>query len=157
MTDYTININNQTVAVAADPDSPLLYVLRQAGYHSVRFGCGLEQCGCCKVLVNSQPVYACTMKISDIGDADIVTLEGHEEIADLQQIRQAFLDENAGQCGFCLSGIIMTALDLLTHNPQPSREEIKESLAGNLCRCGAHNRIIRAIQRAARSVNLSNE
>ena len=157
MTDYTININNQTAVVTADPDTPLLYVLRQAGYYSVRYGCGLEQCGCCKVLVNSQPVYACTRKISDVGDADIVTLEGHTEITELQLLRQAFLDENAGQCGFCLSGIIMTALELLTHNPQPTREDIQKSLANNLCRCGAHNRIIRAIQRAARSMSHLNE
>ena len=155
MTQYTVNINHKTVLVDADPGTPILYILRQAGFVSVRYGCGLEQCGSCKVLIANKSEYACTKKISDIGDANIVTLEGYAEIGKLEHLRKAFLEENAGQCGYCLSGIIMTALELLSHNPRPTREEIQQSLVNNLCRCGAHNRIIRAVQRAARNIRLS--
>ena len=149
MPEYQLTINDESRVVQADPKTPLLYVLRQAGYVSVRLGCGLEQCGSCRIIVDGQLTFACTRPIEEVKDAKIETLEGLGCSDELHVLQQAFLDENAGQCGFCLSGIIMTAKILLEQNPKPSREDIQEALAVNLCRCGAHNRIIRAIQRAA--------
>lgn len=124
-------------------------MLRALGVMSPRYGCGLEQCGSCRILVDDKLEYACTKTISEVGSARIETVEGLAEGDRLHIIQQSILDENAGQCGYCLSGIIMTAVHLLKHNPKPNREEIQRSLVNHLCRCGAHNRIIRAIQRAA--------
>lgn len=149
MSEYKLVINRKPTVIEADPQTPLLYVLRQIGIISPRYGCGLEQCGSCTILVNDKLEYACTKTISEIGEASVETIEGLAENNRLHIIQQAFLDENAGQCGYCLSGIIMTAIHLLKHNPKPGREEIQQALVNNLCRCGAHNRIIRAIERAA--------
>lgn len=147
--EYSLVINGKPTLTEAEPGTPLLYVLRQMGIYSPRYGCGLEQCGSCRVLVNGGLEYACTKTISEVAGASIETVEGLAEDDQPGIIQQAFLDENAGQCGYCLSGIIMTAKHLLKHNPRPERGEIQNALENNLCRCGAHNRIIRAIERAA--------
>ena len=149
MSEYDLVINGKPSLAEADPRTPLLYVLREIGIISPRYGCGLEQCGSCRVLVNGELEFACTKTISEIAGASIETAEGLAEDDSLDKIQQAFLDENAGQCGYCLTGIIMTAKHLLGHNPRPDRGEIQDALKNNLCRCGAHNRIIRAIERAA--------
>jgi nicotinate dehydrogenase subunit A len=149
MPEYDLVINGKHTLAEADSQTPLLYVLREIGIISPRYGCGLEQCGSCRVLVNGELEYACTKTIAEIAGARVETVEGLAEDGQPGFIQQAFLDENAGQCGYCLSGIIMTAKHLLEHNPRPDRGEIQDALKNNLCRCGAHNRIIRAIERAA--------
>ena len=149
MSEYNLVINGNHTLAEAQPRTPLLYALRQVGIYSPRYGCGLEQCGSCRVLVNGELEYACTKAISEVAGASIETVEGLCENDLPGIIQQAFLDENAGQCGYCLSGIIMTAKHLLENNPRPDRGEIQNALKTNLCRCGAHNRIIRAIERAA--------
>jgi nicotinate dehydrogenase subunit A len=149
MSEYDLVINGKHTLAEADPRTPLLYVLRQVGIISPRYGCGLEQCGSCRVLVNGELEYACTKTIAEIAGARVETVEGLAENGLPDILQQAFLDENAGQCGYCLSGIIMTAKHLLGHNSRPDRGEIQDALKNNLCRCGAHNRIIRAIERAA--------
>jgi nicotinate dehydrogenase subunit A len=149
MPEYDLVINGKHTLAEADSQTPLLYVLREIGIISPRYGCGLEQCGSCRVLVNGELEYACTKTIAEITGSSVETVEGLAEDGQPGFIQQAFLDENAGQCGYCLSGIIMTAKHLLEHNPRPDRGEIQDALKNNLCRCGAHNRIIRAIERAA--------
>ena len=114
-----------------------------------RYGCGLEQCGCCTVLVDGQPAYACTREIGTIAGRAVTTVEGLGTPAEPHPIQQAFLDEQAGQCGYCLCGIVMSAKALLDRNPAPSRGEIVDALDHHLCRCGTHQRILRAVERAA--------
>lgn len=130
---------------------PLLYVLRNdAGLHGPRFGCGLGQCGACTVHVNGQPVRSCTRPLSAIGpDDEIVTLEGLGTRDHPHPLQTAFIAEQAVQCGYCINGMIMQAAALLKKNPRPSVPEIKAALENNLCRCGTHLRIIRAIRRAS--------
>ena len=146
MTEYNLTINKKQVAVEADPQSPLLFVLRSLGIMSPRYGCGLEQCGSCRIMVDGKPAYACTKIVSEATDVDIETIEGLDESTHIKSIQQAFMAENAGQCGYCLSGIIISAVHLLKQNPAPDRGEIQAALDDHLCRCGAHNRIIKAIQ-----------
>jgi len=146
MTQYNLTINNNEVAVEADPQSPLLFVLRSLGLRSPRYGCGLAQCGSCRILVDGEPEYACTKLVSDATNADIETIEGLGENSHIKLIQQAFIANNAGQCGYCLGGIIISTVHLLKHNPAPDRGEIQLALDDHLCRCGAHNRIIKAIQ-----------
>ena len=148
MAIYGLIINGERTHITAEEQTPLLYVLRQLGLTGTRYGCGLEQCGSCRIIVNGQLEYACTKTVSEAADVNIETIEGLAEGNQLHIIQQSFLNNNAGQCGYCLSGIIMTAYHLLNQNPNPSRAEIQLSLVNNLCRCGAHNRIIRAIQQA---------
>jgi nicotinate dehydrogenase subunit A len=136
--------------VSADEQAALLDVLRSdLGLRATRFGCGLERCGACIVLIDGEPAYACTRLVSTLTGKRVVTIEGLAADGSLAPLQQAFLTEQAGQCGFCLSGILVSAKALLDRNPAPSRAEIAAALDNNLCRCGAHNRIIRAIQRAA--------
>ena len=147
---FDLSINGRPVRVSADAQATLLDVLRnELGLRAARFGCGLERCGACMVLVDAEPVYACTRLVSTLAGKEVVTIEGLAEDGSLEPLRQAFLAEQAGQCGFCLSGILVSAKALLDRNPAPSRAEIAAALDQNLCRCGAHNRIIRAVQRAA--------
>jgi nicotinate dehydrogenase subunit A len=146
----SLNVNGRTVSVAVDdPDTPLLYVLRnELGLHGPRFGCGLGQCGACTVHVGGAAVRSCVTPLSSVTDR-IVTLEGLGTDAAPHPVQQAFIDEQAVQCGYCINGMIMQSAAFLARNPKPSEQEIKAELANNLCRCGTHLRIVRAVMRAA--------
>jgi len=150
MPAISLTVNGSEVAVAADPDTPLLDILRNhLGLVGTKFGCGLEQCGCCMVLVDGHPEKSCGKALSTVAGKAVVTLEGLGTRERPHPLQQAFLDEQAGQCGYCLPGIIITAAALLDANPAPSREEIAQALDDNICRCGSHARILRAVARAA--------
>lgn len=150
MAEFELNVNGQAQTVEGEPESALLYALRyQLGLNGPRFGCGLTQCGACTVLVDGEAVRSCLMPISEVTGAEIVTLEGLGTAEDPSPLQQAFIDEQAAQCGYCINGMVMTAQALLNRNPDPDEAEIKEALAANLCRCGTHTRIVRAIRRAA--------
>jgi aerobic-type carbon monoxide dehydrogenase small subunit (CoxS/CutS family) len=148
MTVSRFQLNGQAVEIAHEP-MPLLYLLRGFGLNSPRYGCGKEQCGACTVLVDGETRFSCTVDAASVAGSEIITVEGLGSGTELHAIQQAFLELNAGQCGYCLSGIIMVACRLLQDDRSPDRDAIKAALADNLCRCGAHNRIIKAIQRAA--------
>jgi len=151
MEPIPLNVNGNTVRIAVDGDTPLLDVLRNhLGLTGAKFGCGLEQCGCCMVLVDGEPVKSCGKPLSAVAGRAIVTIEGLGRPERPHPLQQAFLDEQAGQCGYCLPGILVSAKALLDRNPAPSRREIAEALDDNICRCGSHNRILRAVERAAR-------
>ena len=148
--EFELNINGETRNVTVAADTPLIYVLRnELGLKGTRFGCGLEQCGCCMVLVDGEPVYSCTRAIDSVAASAVVTVEGLGSETAMHPLQQAFIDEQAAQCGYCASGMIMAAADLLNRNPQPQEADVRAALANNLCRCGTHNRIIRAVLRAA--------
>ena len=150
MQTVSLNVNGKEVSVTADPDTPLLDILRNhLGLFGTKFGCGLEQCGCCMVLINSEPVKSCGKALSTVVGGDIVTIEGLGTPASPHPLQQAFLDEQAGQCGYCLSGVLISAKALLDRNLSPSRREIAKALDDNICRCGSHPRILRAVARAA--------
>jgi nicotinate dehydrogenase subunit A len=150
MQTVSLNVNGKEVSVTADPDTPLLDILRNhLGLFGTKFGCGLEQCGCCMVLINGEPVKSCGKALSTVVGRDIVTIEGLGTPASPHPLQQAFLDEQAGQCGYCLSGVLISAKALLDRNLSPSRREIAEALDDNICRCGSHTRILRAVARAA--------
>lgn len=154
MPTYHLNVNSSRKMVETEADTPLLYVLRDyLELNGPKFGCGLAQCGSCKILVNRKSINSCMIPISSIGDAEIITLEGlTTNKGKLHAVQQAFVDEQAAQCGYCLNGMVMTAVGLLNSNPNPDEMEIKTALQGNLCRCGTHTRIIRAIKTAAKSL-----
>ena len=149
-----LNVNGRAVTVAVDdPDMPLLYALRNdLELHGPRFGCGLGQCGACTVLMDGEAVRSCQLPVSAVGDGNITTLEGLGTVEKPHRLQQAFIDEQAVQCGYCINGMIMQAAALLTQNAKPSADDIKQALAENLCRCGTHTRIVKAIQRAATAV-----
>lgn len=145
-----IHVNGRDHAVEADPETPLLYVLRNdLKLKGARFGCGLGQCGACTVLVDGKPVQSCDFPLSAAAGTSITTVEGLAADGTLHPLQQAFIAEQAAQCGYCVTGIIMTAKALLDANPRPSDAEIRTALKGNLCRCGTHQRILKAIRRAA--------
>jgi len=145
---FTVNGETRTVEAAAG--TSLLDVLRNhLGLVGTRFGCGLEQCGSCMVLVDGEPVHACSRDVSTLAGRTVTTIEGLSSDGKRQPLQQAFLDEQAGQCGYCLSGILISAKALLDRNPRPSRADIVAALDRHLCRCGAHQRILRAVERAA--------
>lgn len=147
---FALAINGKTLAVESEPDTPLLYVLRNdAALSGPKFGCGLGQCGACTVILDGVAVRSCITPIASVGDAKITTLEGLGTSETPHRMQKAFLDEQAAQCGYCTNGMIMTAKALLDANPNPRTDEIKQALAKNLCRCGSHPRIVRAVQRAA--------
>ena len=133
----------------------ILSVRNELGLNSPRYGCGKEQCGACRVLVDGELKYSCTLRAGEVAGKAVLTVEGLSGDHLLHPLQESFLTLNAGQCGYCLSGILMVAYELLARNPQPTREDIQIALKDNLCRCGAHNRIIRAIQRAAVSGEVS--
>jgi nicotinate dehydrogenase subunit A len=148
--ERVLTVNGKTHPVQAAPDTPLLYVLRnELGLNGPQFGCGLEQCGACMVLVGANAKMSCRLPVSDIGNAAITTLEGLSVGSELHPIQRAFIEQQAAQCGYCLNGMIMTTAALLWKRPHPSDEQIRVALDGNLCRCGAHLRILRAVKRAA--------
>ena len=145
-----ITVNGRPHRVAASPDTPLLYVLRNdLNLNSVRFGCGLARCGACTVHLNGEPVRACALSVGEVAGREVVTLEGLGSPDSLHPLQQAFLDEQAAQCGYCTSGMIMTAAHLLRRNDRPTEADIRAALEDTLCRCGVHVRIVRAVQRAA--------
>jgi nicotinate dehydrogenase subunit A len=145
------SVNGKAVSVSpTNEETPLLSVLRnELGLVGTRFGCGLEQCGCCMVLIDGQPEKSCAKPVWSVAGKTITTIEGLGTEAKPHPLQQAFLDEQAGQCGYCLSGILVSAKALLDHNPQPTRAQIAQALDGNICRCGSHNRILRAVEKAA--------
>jgi nicotinate dehydrogenase subunit A len=145
-----ITVNKQTQSVNATPDTPLLYVLRNdLGLNGPRFGCGLSQCGACTVLVNGQAVRSCVYPLSRVGAQPVTTLEGLGSDQSPHPLQTAFLQEQAGECAYCMNGMIMVSAALLARNASPSEADIKQALNNNLCRCGSHTRIVRAVQRAA--------
>jgi nicotinate dehydrogenase subunit A len=149
----TFSVNGCEVRVEADGDAPLLSVLREKlGLRGSRFGCGTEQCGACMVLIDGEPSYSCTRPVDTLAGKAVTTVEGLAQNGTLHPLQQAFLDEQAGQCGYCLSGILISAAALLAHNPKPDRDEIAAALDPHLCRCGIHNRVIRAVQKAAATI-----
>jgi len=150
MPKYVLKVNGKTRTVEADADTPLLYVLRDnLELHGPKFGCGLGQCGACTVHVNGEAVRSCSMPVSAIKGAAITTLEGLGTAAKPHPLQAAFVAEQAVQCGYCVNGMIMSAASLLNKNKNPSEAQIKDALAGNLCRCGTHQRIAAAVKRAA--------
>jgi len=145
-----INVNGRRHDVSAEPETPLLYVLRNDLHlKGARFGCGVGQCGACTVLVEGRPVQSCDFPLSAAQGRTVTTVEGLVEDGRPHALQRAFIVEQAAQCGYCATGIIMAAKALLDANPRPSDAEIRSALKGNLCRCGTHQRILRAIRRAA--------
>jgi len=148
----TLNVNDERITTAVDdPDMPLLYLLRgNLGLHGPRFGCGLAQCGACTVHIDGKAVRSCVLPLSSVDDSNkVVTLEGLGTPEKPHPVQRAFIQEQAAQCGYCINGMIMEAAALLATNPKPSESDIKNALAANLCRCGTHVRIVRAVKRAA--------
>jgi nicotinate dehydrogenase subunit A len=150
MAQITLNVNGKSRMVDVDPTTPLLYVLRDdLELHGPRFGCGLSQCGACTVIIDGNTVRSCSYPVSSAKNKQITTLEGLGSVAHPHALQAAFIEEQAAQCGYCMNGMIMTAKVLLDKNPHPNDEDIKRALDGNLCRCGSHLRVIRAVKRAA--------
>jgi nicotinate dehydrogenase subunit A len=149
-----LTVNGRTVSVTAGETTPLLDVLRNhLGLKGTRYGCGLEQCGTCMVLIEGKPDYSCAREVGSVAGHAVTTIEGLGTAENLHPLQRSFLEEQAGQCGYCLSGILISAKALLDSNPAPTRAEIVAALDNNLCRCGAHPRIIRAIQKAAAALH----
>jgi len=148
-----LKINGVDRSVPAEPDTPLLYVLRNdLELNGAKFGCGLAQCGACTVLVDGRQVRSCITEVGSIGESEVTTIEGLGTVEKPHPLQQAFIDEEAAQCGYCINGMVMAAKDLLDRNPRPTEQDVREGLASNLCRCGTHGRIIRAVLRAAQSM-----
>ena len=146
----TLNVNGQSHRVEADPDTPLLYVLRnELALNGAKFGCGLGQCGACTVLLEGQPVFSCVVPISVLENRPITTIEGMGTPAEPGPMQRAFIEEQAAQCGYCIPGMMMRAQALLQANKSPTDAEIRRHLQPNLCRCGTHMRIVKAVRRAA--------
>ena len=148
---FEFSVNGLPVSVSLDnEETPLLNVLRnKLGLMGTRFGCGLEQCGCCMVLVDGVPEKCCTKPVWSISGKQVTTVEGLGSADRPHPLQTAFLDEQAGQCGYCLAGILVSAKALLDTNPSPTRAQIAAALDDNICRCGSHNRIMRAVEKAA--------
>ncbi|HEX7205477.1 MAG TPA: (2Fe-2S)-binding protein [Xanthobacteraceae bacterium] len=147
-----LKVNGVPRSVTAEPDTPLLYVLRNDfELNGAKYGCGLSQCGACIVLIDGQAVRSCVTPISALEKSEITTIEGLGTIDKPHVLQQAFIEEQAAQCGYCTNGMIMSAKELLDRNPRPSEPDVRAALTSNLCRCGTHNRIIRAVLRAAQA------
>ena len=152
----TLKVNGQSHAVDADPATPLLYVLRDhLQLNGAKYGCGLGQCGACTVLVDGEPVFSCITPILVVQERAVRTLEGLGTAERPGVVQQAFIDEQAAQCGYCIPGMIVRAQALLEKNPAPTDDEIRAALNTNLCRCGTHMRILRAVRRAAQGFKAS--
>ena len=151
MADFTLRVNGATRKVSSvAPDTPLLYVLRNdLELNGPKFGCGLAQCGACTVLLDGKSARSCSVPVSAAAKASITTLEGLGTADKLHPLQRAFIEEQACQCGYCGNGMVMTAKALLDRNPKPSDRDVRAALNGHLCRCASHNRIVRAVQRAA--------
>jgi nicotinate dehydrogenase subunit A len=153
MATYNFRVNGQPVSVDAwDPNQPLLYALRgPLGLHGPKFGCGLGQCGACTVLSDKQAVRSCTLPVSRAAGREITTIEGLGTPDKMSPVQTAFVTEQAAQCGYCTNGMVVAATALLARTPKPTRDQVKQGLAGNLCRCGTHTRIIQAVIRASQA------
>jgi len=150
MTKLSLKVNGRLYALDIDPSTPLLFVLNdELGLRGPKFGCGMAQCGACTVILRGQVVRSCVMPVNAVGKDEVTTLEGLGTPDKPHPIQQAFIDEGAAQCGFCLSGVILTAKAVLDEKPNASDEEIREALGGVLCRCFTHVRMLRAIRRYA--------
>ena len=151
--EYSFVVNGRPISVSTDGTAPLLSVLRdELSLRGSKFGCGTEQCGACMVLIDGKPEYSCSREISTVAGKAVTTVEGLPSNRALHPLQQTLLDEQAGQCGYCLSGILISAAALLAKNPRPSRADIIATLDPHLCRCGIHNRVIRAVQKAGAAI-----
>ncbi len=149
----SLSVNGKRHTSPAAPETPLLYVLRNdLGLNSAKYGCGIAQCGACTVLLDGQAIRSCVMPASAAAQGQVTTLEGLGSTDKLHALQRAFIDEQAVQCGYCINGMIMSAKALLDRVRNPNEAQIREAMAGNLCRCGTHTRILRAIQRAAKEL-----
>ena len=150
MARIPLKVNGKSSVVEADPQTPLLYILRNdLQLNGPKFGCGLAQCGSCTVIMDGNAIRSCATPVFAAQGRTVTTLEGLGSTKKLHPVQKAFVDEQAAQCGYCINGMIMTAKALLDKNPRPTESQIKEALAGNLCRCGTHIRILRAVKRAS--------
>lgn len=150
---FALQINGQMQTVLAQGSTPLLHVLRHdLGLVGTRFGCGVGQCGTCQVLIDGKSVAACITPLEAVEGHDITTVEGLQVGGQLHPLQQAFVDEQAAQCGYCISGILITATAFLKQVPNPTDQQVRAALDGHLCRCGSHNRIVRAVLRAAQVI-----
>jgi nicotinate dehydrogenase subunit A len=150
MAQISLTVNGKSRVVDTDPNTPLLYVLRDdLGLNGPKFGCGLSQCGACTVILDGNTARSCSIPVTAARNRKITTLEGLGSVANPHRLQRVFIEEQAAQCGYCMNGIVMTAKVLLDRNPNPTELQIKQALQNNLCRCGSHLRVIRAIQRAA--------
>ena len=153
MANFTLRVNGESRNVTAEPDAPLLYILRNdLELNGPKFGCGVAQCGACTVLLDGKPVRSCVTPLSAVAKGRITTIEGLGTAEKLHPLQKAFIEEQACQCGFCGNGMVMAAKALLDRKPKPSEREIKQALNGHLCRCASHNRIVRAVQKAAKEM-----
>jgi len=149
---FKLRVNQRFANVDCEGQTPLLYVLRNdLSLNGPKFGCGLGQCGACTVLIDGQPVRSCVMPVASVGGRPIVTLDGLATNGAPDPLQRAFIEAQAAQCGYCTNGMIMTAKALLEQKKAPTEGEIKRALSGNLCRCGSHNRIVKAVQLAAKA------
>ena len=149
-TSTTLHLNGRKHEVTVAPDTPLLYVLRDAlGLGGPKFGCGLAQCGACTVLLDGRATRSCVIPLAAIGTSQVVTIEGLGDERQPGRVQAAFIAEQAAQCGYCIPGMVVAATGLLAEHPHPSDAQIRAALEGNLCRCGTHLRILRAVKRAA--------
>ena len=154
MANITLRVNGAAWTVTAEPDAPLLYILRNdLELNGPKFGCGLAQCGACTVLIDGKPVRSCVTPLSAAAKGRITTIEGLGSIEKLHPLQKAFIEEQACQCGYCGNGMLMSAKALLEKNPRPTEREIKQALNGHLCRCASHNRIVRAVLKAAKEMS----
>jgi len=153
MPAYSFRVNGRSARVESwDPDQPLLYVLRnQLGLHAAKYGCGLGQCGACMVLVDGRTTFSCLTPVRQVAGRAVTTVEGLGTPGRPDRVQAAFIAEQAAQCGYCTSGLIMAATALLRETPHPTRDQVRQGLATNLCRCGAHTRIVDAVLRAAKT------
>ena len=153
MASFRLHVNGKTTTVSVEPGTPLLYVLRNdLELNGPKFGCGLAQCGACTVLMDGKPVRSCVTPVSAAANTRVTTIESLGTLERPHPLQRAFIEEQACQCGYCGNGMVMSAKALLDRNPGPSELEIKQALNGHLCRCASHNRIVRAVQRAARLI-----
>ena len=149
----SITVNGRAHSVEAAADTPLLYVLRNdLELNGAKYGCGFAQCGACTVVIEGKPVRSCVTPVSAVAGKAITTIEGLGSNGAPHPLQKAFIEEQAAQCGYCANGMIMTAIVFLDKNPRPTEAQIKKALGANYCRCGTHNRIVRAVQRAAKEV-----
>ena len=150
MARISLAVNGKKQVVDVDPDTPLLYILRNDfELNGPKFGCGLGQCGACTVIIDGNAIRSCQVQVTSVQNRPVTTVEGLGSSKKMHRLQQAFVDEQAVQCGYCIAGMIMTSKVLLDKNPKPTDSQIKEALAGNLCRCGTHTRILRAVKRAS--------